>query len=123
MFRGFLHVLIVPNTRLRWNWNLQQPVIFILDLTDQFGDIVDNYMDTLRTDYAFIVSPLPFVKSMVQSSYEDAVIEPEWDYSLFPNPTRSEFFVRLKNGAARMTSHSMISQVDLFRHGIMLVEA
>ncbi|MBK8530766.1 MAG: T9SS type A sorting domain-containing protein [Flavobacteriales bacterium] len=72
----------------------------ILDLTDQFGDIVDNYMDTLRTDFAFIVSPLPFVKSMVQSSYEDAVIEPEWDYSLFPNPTRSELFVRLKNEGA-----------------------
>ena len=35
-----------------------------LDLTDQFGGTENNYLDTLRSDYAFIITPVPFTKSL-----------------------------------------------------------
>ncbi|HRH69523.1 MAG TPA: T9SS type A sorting domain-containing protein [Flavobacteriales bacterium] len=62
----------------------------------QFGGIVDNYMDTLRTDYAFIVSPEPFFKSRTLTpNPEDHGATTVWDFALFPNPAREELYLRL----------------------------
>ncbi|MBK8499977.1 MAG: T9SS type A sorting domain-containing protein [Flavobacteriales bacterium] len=56
---------------------------------------MNNYLDTLHTDYAFIISPFPDVKSMPLTPLEDVHIGSDWDFGLYPNPTRGELFVRL----------------------------
>ncbi|MBZ0206782.1 MAG: T9SS type A sorting domain-containing protein, partial [Flavobacteriales bacterium] len=68
--------------------------IIALDLTDQFGGTYDNYLDTLRADYAFIITPEPFVKSLPQMA-EKPLIAPDWDFTMYPNPARDELFIRL----------------------------
>jgi len=58
-----------------------------IDLSGYFNGIANNYLDTLHSDYAFVVTPGPFVKSLAP----DAIVtEPEagWDFALYPNPTR-----------------------------------
>ncbi len=66
-----------------------------LDLTGQFGGTTNNYLDTLRADYAFIITPEPLVKSLMVP-YEDntSLNEGTWDFSLFPNPTRDLLSMR-----------------------------
>ena len=68
----------------------------------QFGGIVNNYMDTLRTDYAFIISPEPFFKSrQVTPEPESTSAKSDWDFALFPNPTRDELFLKLPDDAPK----------------------
>lgn len=59
-----------------------------LDLsTAPLGGHVNNYIDTLHTDYAFIITPEPFVKSGdAHVEPEAAVIEEPWDIAIYPNP-------------------------------------
>jgi hypothetical protein len=61
----------------------------ILDLNGYFGSVLDNYMDTLRTDYAFIVTPMPFVKSLSARPADGQELELAWDFHVFPNPART----------------------------------
>lgn len=57
----------------------------VIDLTGQFNAIADNYLDTLHADYAFVITPQLFHKSLHQA---DVTAEPAtvWDFTLFPNP-------------------------------------
>jgi hypothetical protein len=59
-----------------------------LDLsTAPLGGHVNNYIDTLHTDYAFIITPEPFVKSGDAHVEPDAAVFKEtWDVTIYPNP-------------------------------------
>ncbi|MCW5899829.1 MAG: T9SS type A sorting domain-containing protein [Flavobacteriales bacterium] len=73
-----------------------------LDLTGHFGGIFNNFLDTLRSDYAFIITPLPFVKSLMQADEpEDLPIGTSWDFLIHPNPTRGEFTLRFPDDGAK----------------------
>lgn len=63
-------------------------------LTMALGGTANNYLDTLHADYAFIISPMIEVKSLSLPA-EVQVVEAGWDFTLYPNPTRSELYVRL----------------------------
>lgn len=63
-----------------------------IDLTGHFNGITDNYLDTLHSDYAFVVTPWPFVKSLTLDAVEDAP-DAGWDFMLYPNPTRDLFAI------------------------------
>lgn len=68
-----------------------------LDLSGQFGGNFNNFLDTLRADYAFIITPEPFAKSMMAG--EDMAEDPldtRWDFALYPNPTRGEFMMHFQ---------------------------
>lgn len=54
-------------------------------LPDLFHAIEDNYLDTLHSDYAFVITPVPFVKSLHQLASTDQTV-PGWDFDLYPNP-------------------------------------
>jgi hypothetical protein len=62
----------------------------VIDLSNQFGSVIGNYMDTLRTDYAFIVTPAPFPKSRPPHPASLAEVEGEWNFTLYPNPAGIE---------------------------------
>jgi hypothetical protein len=65
----------------------------LLDLsTAPLGDTMQYYTDTLHSDYAFIITLEDFVKS--RTIAETGVEDIEWDFSLYPNPTRQ--FVRIR---------------------------
>jgi hypothetical protein len=64
-----------------------------LNLTGHFGGIQNNYLDTLRSDYAFLIGPWPIVKSMATA--QEHVPEVGWDFHLYPNPAREELFLQL----------------------------
>ena len=59
-----------------------------LDLSSApLGGHVNNYIDTLHTDFAFIITPEPFVKSM--ETISETAAEPNlWDFSIYPNPAQ-----------------------------------
>ncbi|MBL7940673.1 MAG: T9SS type A sorting domain-containing protein [Flavobacteriales bacterium] len=62
----------------------------------QFGGILNNYMDTLSTDYAFIISPEPFFKSRQNTpELESALAKPDWSFALFPNPASEQLYILL----------------------------
>ncbi|MCB9183432.1 MAG: T9SS type A sorting domain-containing protein [Flavobacteriales bacterium] len=58
----------------------------LIHLDGYFNGIEDNYLDTLHSDYAFVITPQPFVKSMAHVETE-AEVESGWDFALYPNPT------------------------------------
>ncbi len=68
----------------------------LLDLsTSPFGDTITYYLDTLRSDYAFVITPEPFFKQMELDASPVDPIPPDLDFDLFPNPSRTEVFVRM----------------------------
>ncbi len=56
---------------------------------------------TLRRFNAFIITPAPFVKSR-PLPIEEVSVGLEWDFALYPNPTRDGFFLRLPEGDPKM---------------------
>jgi hypothetical protein len=60
-----------------------------LDLSSApLGGHINNYIDTLHSDYAFIITPGPFVKSDDGPVEADATTAQDvWDIALYPNPT------------------------------------
>jgi hypothetical protein len=58
-----------------------------IDLSGYFNGIADNYLDTLHSDYAFVITPQPFFKRLHQLA-DETVPADGWDFVLYPNPTR-----------------------------------
>lgn len=78
-----------------------------IDLTGEFGGIDGSYMDTLRSDYAFIITQEPFFKSLpALPMAQELSVKAEWDFSVYPNPARDELYIRLPDDAP----------VDIFLH-------
>ena len=68
----------------------------LLDLSSALiGDTIEYYLDTLRSDYAFIITLEPFAKRMEVATENDPVPIMGWDFELFPNPARTEVFLRM----------------------------
>ncbi len=72
----------------------------VIDLSGYFSGIADNYLDTLHSDYAFVITPQPFVKSLHQ---QNAEVTPTaaWDFALYPNPTRDMLTLHFDNDAIK----------------------
>ncbi|MCO6483965.1 MAG: T9SS type A sorting domain-containing protein [Flavobacteriales bacterium] len=57
----------------------------------------DN-LDTLRSDYAFVIHALP-VHRMVPVIGSDTIVDPHsWDFGMFPNPATDELNILLSDG-------------------------
>lgn len=57
----------------------------------------DN-LDTLRSDYAFVIHALP-AHRMVPVIGSDTIVDPNgWDFGMFPNPATDELNIRLPDG-------------------------
>jgi len=67
-----------------------------LDITGYVGGITNNYLDTLRSDYAFIITPEFFARSTPYSPVaEESPVPSGWDFDMYPNPTRDALFLRM----------------------------
>lgn len=74
----------------------------MIDLSGHFNGIADNYLDTLHSDYAFVITPAPFVKSLqLPPTTEAPSTEASWDFELFPNPTRDMLYLRFRDEAPK----------------------
>lgn len=84
------------------------PSTITIDLAGQFGGTLANYLDTLRSDFAFIITPEPFVKSLRRPIVNEEPPIDEWDFSIYPNPTRGVLFLRLPGGESKeVTLHDV----------------
>jgi len=63
-----------------------------------FGGVSNSYLDTLRSDYAYIITPGPFVKSLRRTEAAERPMSIGWDFGLYPNPTRDGFYLNLPEG-------------------------
>ena len=70
-----------------------------LDISqDPLNGIANNYLDTLHSDYAFIIAPYPVVRSMIGFDESDiTTAKGVWDFGMFPNPAGDELFISLPN--------------------------
>jgi hypothetical protein len=60
-----------------------------------------NHLDTLHSDYAFVVAPW-LVKRLTHVAEADTVPPiTSWDFQLYPNPARGEFFLRFQDDGPR----------------------
>lgn len=57
----------------------------------------DN-LDTLRSDYAFMIHALPELRMMPVAGSDSSLAPQGWDFSLLPNPTTGELTVLLPDG-------------------------
>jgi hypothetical protein len=57
----------------------------------------DN-LDTLRSDYAFLIQPIPEHRMVPIAMDERAPTDPDWDIVLYPNPNTGELRVLLPDG-------------------------
>jgi hypothetical protein len=59
-----------------------------------FIGILDDYLDTLHSDYGFIIAPQQVQKSMTHFDDDDIAVGPSgWDFQMYPNPARDELTV------------------------------
>ncbi|MBL7963161.1 MAG: T9SS type A sorting domain-containing protein [Flavobacteriales bacterium] len=73
----------------------------LLDLSSMpFGGTVNNYLDTLHADYAFVISPVPITRSLMQAN-EGPFGETEWDFALFPNPAQDGAWLQFEDDAPK----------------------
>jgi hypothetical protein len=63
--------------------------VFPLSLTGNFK----NHLDTLHSDYAFIIATDLIKRLDSPTDADEAGVEAIWDFSLFPNPTRNRFTI------------------------------
>lgn len=62
-------------------------------------------LDTLRADYAFIITPEPFVKSLQHVEEPDDVHDKmAWDFAVYPNPAHDDFVLQFPNDTAKNIS-------------------
>ena len=73
-----------------------------LDLSGYLGGTANNYLDTLRSDYAFIITPGYFEKRMPpRPMVEQANVEPGWDFELYPNPSKDILFLQFTDDLSK----------------------
>jgi len=66
-----------------------------LDLsTHDFRGVYNNFIDTLRSDYAFVITQQPIVKSMTHADEDPLLKKTEWDFALYPNPSTDGAWLR-----------------------------
>lgn len=76
-----------------------------LNLQNQFGGIANDYLDTLRSDYAFIITPEPFVKGLrLPQVVEGEPTDLRWDFTIYPNPAHDVFRLNFHNDAPKEVS-------------------
>ena len=92
-----------------------------LDLSGYLGGTANNYLDTLRSDYAFIITPGFFQKRMAPRPLEEySTIDHGWDFHLYPNPAQDILFLRMPDetpkeimildiSGRRMMSHANVT--------------
>ncbi len=85
----------------------------VIDLTGQFNGVADNYLDTLHSDYAFVITPQPFFKSLNPLNTE--VVAAEWDFLIYPNPTREFFTLLFGDEAAKEVTLYDVSGRQVWR--------
>jgi len=70
----------------------------LLNLSSKpLGGILNNYLDTLHADYAFVISPVPIVKSLIHTNEDPLPNKTVWDFALFPNPARDGAWLRFED--------------------------
>lgn len=70
----------------------------LLDFSSRpFGGVFNNYLDTLHSDYAFVITPVPFVKSLHLPAVQDVPARTDWDFSVYPNPARESFVLQFSD--------------------------
>lgn len=74
--------------------------IVTLDFSDHaMNDIANNYLDTLHSDYGFVIAFQPVVRSIVaggEATPSSAVSD--WDFNMYPNPAYENLRVLLPAG-------------------------
>jgi len=75
-----------------------------LDLYGYLGGAVNNYLDTLRSDYAFIITPAYFEKRIQQRPVVELAPLPDWDFELYPNPAREILYLRFMDDTPKRVS-------------------
>ncbi|HPF90234.1 MAG TPA: T9SS type A sorting domain-containing protein [Flavobacteriales bacterium] len=68
-----------------------------IPLAGYFGGVSNNYLDTLRSDYTFIITPGPFMKRLHRPSVVEQPVSAGWDFGLYPNPTRDGFYLAMQD--------------------------
>ncbi len=98
-------------------WSSNSAGELLLDLsTAPFGDTIRWYTDTLHADYAFIITLDDFVKSRSVDDIEPLAAEVDWDFILFPNPTRHDLFLRFSDDTPKEIILYDISGRAIVRH-------
>lgn len=93
-----------------------------LDLaTEPFGGTIPTYLDTLHSDYAFIITIAPFVKSM-EFLPDSGWTNEGWDFALYPNPAQGSVYLRFEDDAPKnVRIVDLAGRVLVQRHGVTAV--
>ncbi len=98
-------------------WTTNSAGELLLDLsTAPFGDTIRYYSDTLHADYAFIITLDDFVKSRSVDEVNTLVAKVDWDFNLFPNPTRQDVFLSFSDDVPKEIILYDISGRAIARH-------
>lgn len=122
-----------PNTNGTVTLHLDQPVEAALngiaDFLDPSSNTMQPYLDTLHSDYAFIIAPM-LVKSMHLPAAETDTSHRAygWDFSVYPNPASHDLFLHFSDDAPKRIQVLEPSgrevrswnQVSGFSHQLML---
>lgn len=72
----------------------------------RMNGIANNYLDTIHSDYAFIIAPGPEHRSMTIPSETDTL--GVWDFGLYPNPVADQMNVVLPDDRPKnITIHDL----------------
>jgi hypothetical protein len=76
----------------------------ILDMTSEpFSSTIPYYLDTLHSDYAFIITTAPFVKSLMLV-WDSTQAVADWDFTLYPNPAHESVLLRFAKNSPKQVS-------------------
>jgi len=69
--------------------------------TRPMGGTLNSHLDTLHSDYAFIISTGPIEKGRREEEIVDPTRNPDWGFLVYPNPATDELNLRFMNAAVR----------------------
>jgi len=62
----------------------------------QMNGIANNYIDTLHSDYAFVLSPQPVLRRADVPNEQAVQPSTTWDFTMFPNPATDVLHVQMQ---------------------------
>lgn len=67
-----------------------------IDLSqDSLNGIASSYLDTVHSDYAFVIAPYPVQRSMIAHEELDIKSTSDWDFVMYPNPANDVLHILL----------------------------
>jgi len=85
-----------------WSLGIDNTNVLLDFSTRPMGGTLNSHLDTLHSDYAFIISTSPIEKGRRADEFVVPTRNPDWGFLVYPNPATDELNLRFQEASVRV---------------------